>query len=79
MGGAQGFKYSTTVNGVFYYSVEGSDHYQDLFMKGEPQENHYRGSLAYTRDGQTCTTSWHYHLANGQIQFINDDFDCVPA
>jgi hypothetical protein len=73
------YVYTYTVNGVFYYSLEGSDHFQHLFLKGEPQEDNSRWSISKTFEGQTCTSSYHYHFANGQVQFINDGFECVPA
>lgn len=73
------YEYTITINGAFYYSSKGSDHYQYLFKKNEVQENNYRSTQVFTQNGETCTYSYAYHFANGQVQFVNSDFDCVPV
>ncbi|KIS25650.1 hypothetical protein TV39_19230 [Arthrobacter sp. SPG23] len=73
------FEYTISVNGEIYYSSEGTAHNQYLFKKGELQENHYRASQTDTQPGQTCTYSYAYHFANGQVQFDNNGFECVPV
>jgi hypothetical protein len=73
------YEYSVSINGVFWYSEQSSVNYSYVFSKGEFHENLYHSSGDFTQDGRTCTYSYAYHLANGQVQFDNTGFSCAPA
>jgi hypothetical protein len=73
------YEYSVYLNGALYYSQKGSYHGTALYREGEPILNYAHGSQEFTQNGETCTYSYALHFVNGQVQFNNTDWSCVPA
>lgn len=73
-------RYEFTVyrDGVFYYGGEGSNIYT-FVATSRQQQNLSRYSQILTNDVETCTYSYAYHLVNGQLQFDNFEWSCVPV
>lgn len=70
------FDYTVTFVDGQTYSNQASHHYHETWKKGEPQVIHQRSQGQYEYDGQTCTYSYTFHYANGEVRISDFDDSC---
>jgi hypothetical protein len=67
-------RYSVTAPG-YSYSSDFEYKYHFLLKQGETHQQSSK-STTFTKNGQACTYTEHFHFANGQVQFNRPEVNC---